>query len=255
MTKKKPTLGENQIKSRHLDWPECYNARDLGGLPLGDGRVTRWKSIVRSDLLGRLTAEGKQALIDYGVRTIIDLRRLEEVEQDPPARFEDRDHLIAYFNIPIERNNPEAIQLIKQAYWIGEIYCIILDYYFAAIAEILRAIANAQPGGVAFHCYAGKDRTGMISALLLGLVGVPAETIAEDYEASQTRLLVLDQKTGEDAVYKDDEEFQRRWLATKEAMLYMLGHLDQKYGGVEPYLRQAGLTEVEIDRLKRRLVD
>ena len=77
--------------------------------------------------------------------------------------------------------------MIQKAKSRGEVYCIILDHYPDAVAEILRAIVNAPPGGIVIHCHAGKDRTGMVSALLLKLVGVPAELIAADYAESQER--------------------------------------------------------------------
>src|SRR5262249_21747651 len=89
---------------RHLDWEACYNVRDLGGLPTVDGDTTRWRSIVRADILARLTDSGRRALIDYGVRTVIDLRSPAQVAQErsaftPATGSTDG---LTYLNLPLE---------------------------------------------------------------------------------------------------------------------------------------------------------
>lgn len=76
------------LSARHLDWQACYNVRDLGGLPLTGGGKTRWGSIVRADLLARLTPAGRGAMLAYGVRTVIDLRGPHEVKEEPTIRGE-----------------------------------------------------------------------------------------------------------------------------------------------------------------------
>ena len=75
-------MSNQQPTQRQLAWEACYNARDLGGLPTVDGGYTRWQAVIRTDLLSRLTAQGKRALLDYGVRTIIDLRGPKEVQDE-----------------------------------------------------------------------------------------------------------------------------------------------------------------------------
>jgi protein-tyrosine phosphatase len=167
-----------QLRDRHLTGPACYNTRDLGGLLTVDGGQTRWQAIIRSDTLGRLTPQGRQALLDSGVRTIIDLRAPKEAQEElsaftlPSLQTNEP----TYLNLPLKKYYPHVSELINKAASRAEVYCIILDYYPDAVAEVLRAIANARSGGVVIHCHAGKDRTGIVSALLLSLVGVPAET-------------------------------------------------------------------------------
>ena|SRR6266542_4116145 len=73
----------NELRARVLNWDACLNARDLGGYPTGDGGQTRWGVCVRADTLSRLTSVGRTALLDYGVRTIIDVRRADELQVDP----------------------------------------------------------------------------------------------------------------------------------------------------------------------------
>ncbi|MFL5804786.1 MAG: tyrosine-protein phosphatase [Roseiflexaceae bacterium] len=242
-------------KQRHLAWDGCYNARDLGGLPTADGGETRWQAVIRSDLLGRLTRQGQQALLDYGVRTIIDLRAPLEAQTEPSAFTAPTDDLYTptYLNLPLERYYPHVSALISLAATRAEVYCIILDHYPDSVAAVMRAIADARPGGVVIHCHAGKDRTGIVAALLLGLVGVPAELIAADYTESQPRLWPLYEQqvaaaSGEAAVDP--------WLkptATMEMMHTMLAHLETRHGGVHAYLTAGGLTGAEIAQLVRRL--
>lgn len=241
----------NQVPSRQLIWPECYNARDLGGLPTVEGKETRWRSVIRSDILNRLTIDGKQALFDYGVRTIIDLRSPQEVEKEPSPFSLGQNPI--YLNIPLEKSYPHVNALINQAKTRGEVYCIVLDYYSDLITEVMRAIANALPGGIVIHCYAGKDRTGIISALLLSLMDVSAEIIADDYAESQMRLWPLYEQLLIEAEKKGDVNFWLEQTATEEMIYLMLNHVDAQYGGVGNYLRESGLSPEEIDQLKDRL--
>ena len=125
----------------------------------------------------------------------------------------------------------------------------MVDGFPDRIARAISAIANAPEGGVLVHCYAGKDRTGIVVALLLALVGVPKETIVDDYTVSADYLRPL------------WEEQRRLAIPTvppgspPEAMAEMLEHLGQAHGGAEAYLRTAGVTDEEIARLRERLVE
>jgi protein-tyrosine phosphatase len=242
-------------RPRHLDWEGCYNARDLGGLPTLDGGNTRWQAVIRSDLPGRLTAKGRQALLDYGVRTIIDLRPPREAQEAPSAFMEPTagtDDPI-YLNLPLEKYYPHVSALIQKAQTRAEAYCIILDHYPDAVAEIMRAIASAPPGGVVIHCHAGTDRTGIVSGLLLSLAGVPVNRIAADYAVSQIRLQPLYKKHATIASDEENLGFWSRPTATADMMHAMMAHVEGTYGGVRQYLEQAGLSPAELTRLKGRL--
>lgn len=180
----KPTVLDT---GRHLSWEACYNARDLGGLPLEDGRKTRRRAVIRSDTLGRLTPAGRQALIDYGVRTIIDLRSPQEIAADP-YDFNGRDAALQHLNLPLDKHEPHASALMDSAPTLAAMYIVMLDYCADAVTAVMAAIAHAQPGGIVIHCSAGKDRTGIVAALLLRLNGVTTVAIGQDYAATQARL-------------------------------------------------------------------
>src|SRR5262245_60680302 len=213
---------------RHLAWDGCYNARDLGGLPTVDGSQTRWQAIIRSDLVSRLSSQGLQALLAYGVRTIIDLRAPHEVLTQPSAFSTPTSDSDAptYLNLPIEHYYPHVSALISKAESRAEVYCIILDHYCDAVVAIMRAIVNAQEGGVVIHCHSGTDRTGIVAALLLSLAGVPRDAIAADYAESHLRLWPLDRQRIAAAGGEVAVDFWLKPTATAEMMQSMLGHLE-----------------------------
>lgn len=241
----------NSTSHRHLNWPHCYNVRDLGGLPVGGGKETRRGAIIRSDMVSRLTQEGQEALVAYGVCTTIDLRSPREAAEAPSVFA--TDGRITYLNLPLEKYAPHVGALIEQAKTRGEVYCIVLDHYPDAMATVMRAIAQAEPGGIVIHCHAGKDRTGIVAALLLRLVGVPVEEVVADYAASQARLWPLYERIIAEAGGEEKVGFWLKPTATENMMDQALAHLDAEYGGVASYLSAAGLTSGEIEQLKRRL--
>jgi protein tyrosine/serine phosphatase len=135
-------------------------------------------------------------------------------------------------------------------------YKRILDSFAPAMAEIIQVIAGAPEGPVLIHCMAGKDRTGMVAAILLDLAGVARETIAEDYALTAERLRPLEREWLENGPGEREERAaqQARFEPRAEVMLEVLSHLDQRYGGVEPYLLRAGVTPEDIARIRARLV-
>jgi len=245
---------ESERPSRHLAWQACYNTRDLGGLPAAGGRHTRWRSIVRSDYLNRLTEVGRQALLAYGVETVVDLRGDHEIAREPAVPIRDGDRVVDYFHRPLDRFEPEIGALIGRAASRAEVYCIILDHYPDAVAGVMRTIVDARPGGIVVHCQGGKDRTGTIAALLLDLAGVPREIIAVDYAESQERLRPVDVPIQAEARQRGETSFWYRPTVTPDVMTAMLAHVDARYGGVEAYLRAAGLSAGEVAALKARLL-
>ncbi|MEM7134674.1 MAG: tyrosine-protein phosphatase [Chloroflexota bacterium] len=242
--------------TRQLNWPNCYNVRDLGGLPTTNGDTTQFGRIIRSDIPARLTAEGRKLMWDYGVRTILDLRTPWQAIEEPSniAQKEDAPRLPTYVNISIETYKPEVSTEIMNAGSRQSIYCIMLDHYPEQIRLIMEAIANAPKGGVLIHCHAGKDRTGTVSALLLGLVGVSNSDICHDYAQSQVCLWPLWEKIIEEAGGIDESNVLLRPDATAEAMQFVLDHLERRYGGITPYLQTTGLTEGTMATLKKRLI-
>lgn len=245
------------MPQRHLAWPACFNTRDMGGLPIEGGGHTRGRTLLRSDNLCRLTEEGQQALRDYGVRTIIDLRLPAELEKDPnPFARGQEGGTLRYLNLPLLDEADSEGEAAMRAQPMATQYLIMLDRYRSRIARIIKAVAAAERrGGVLVHCHSGKDRTGIIIALLLSLVGVPRDVIVEDYTGSNIYLQpIYDAWLNEKSRTQAEIDGFHSWAyAPAGAMLGALDHLDEQYGGVEAYLLGAGVTREELARIKERL--
>ncbi|NEC16640.1 tyrosine-protein phosphatase [Streptomyces sp. SID8014] len=166
---------------RHLIWDGCFNVRDLGGL----GRHTPG-AFVRADSVEKLTADGWAAAHAHGVRTVLDLRNDDEQGTDAAPRPDG----ITTVRLPLEDIEDTAFREPWFTDWRWGTplhYRPFLDRFperVAATAEVLAA----APGGVAFHCAAGRDRTGLVSLLLLSLAGATPEEIAADYALSEERM-------------------------------------------------------------------
>jgi protein tyrosine/serine phosphatase len=229
-----------------LSWPNCLNVRDLGGLPAGDGHRIRTGALIRSDNLSRLTEQGVAAVRAAGVSRIVDVRNPAECEFDPsPFRAD-----------PMYRNQPlyRETDTFDPALTLAQDYIVLLDHNPDLLAAAVGAIADAPAGGVVVHCHAGKDRSGNVVALALGVVGVPADAIAADYAALDDRM--AEHFAGQlDLVADRTERAQlaESFSARPETMLALISHLNDRYGGAEPYLRHGGLTTRQVERLRSRL--
>jgi protein-tyrosine phosphatase len=247
--------------SRTLNWDGCLNARDIGGYPTPNGGQTRWQTLIRTDNLHNLTPDGQTALLAYGICTIIDLRAPSEHEwHTNPHPFASPGPLApsaTYINLPIlAPNDPEASEALTSAGSMLEEYCYILDNCKSRISSIIQAIASAMnKGGVLVHCHAGKDRTGLIVALLLSLVGVPRPTIIEDYAVSASHLEPMYSEWLEEQALTQGHPIPRpRWMESyPETMQNTLDYLDHCYGGVGPYLLSIGVTTSDIATIRRHL--
>ena len=233
-----------------------YNVRDLGGYATADGHVTRWHSFVRSGTLDKLTKHGQQQLADYGVKTIIDLRDEEEAHDYPDLYVP----TTSYHNLPFFGR-----ELSSEATWqkmwtvtptLHELYYSYFDRCQPQVKAIISTIAASEPG-ILFHCYAGKDRTGLIAAILLSTAGVPEEVIAEDYEQTSHHIHHLIVQWHEDARRNGGslQIVERDSGSAADEMLDALEYVQQRYGGIASYLRQIGIMESQIARLRTLLVE
>ena len=249
-------------EERILDWEGALNARDTGGLPTADGRRIKPGALVRSDVLTRLTPSGRASLVAHGVRTIVDVRTNEEIGRDVDYPFrEARAHTDPkYVNVSFvvdldEEKQAEVRARRESATHLGELNRMDLELHKAGIGAIVNAVADAAPGGVLIHCYAGKDRTGMSVALLLSVAGVSDDDIADDYALT---ILNLDGLINDWLLTIEDEAERARMriLATpsREAMLDTLAYVHDQYGSAEQYLLSAGVSQDHIARIRERLV-
>jgi protein-tyrosine phosphatase len=235
---------------RLLSFPALLNARDLGGYPTVDGAHTRWRSLLRSDDLAQLTGAGLRALRDYGVETVVDLRWAEEIVLNP-SPIGSHAPQIRYVHASLLANTPAQWRELAQGCEKERWKCQVLEQVRSHVRDVLKAMAAAPDGPLLFHCVAGKDRTGLIAALMLTLADVKPEAIAADYAESSQMLgnayLVR---------YKDvdPQDVLENVRCPEEGVHNMLAYLGRQ-GGIRAYLEKIGLNELEIARLRGRLRD
>ncbi|WP_158293087.1 MULTISPECIES: HAD-IA family hydrolase [Kribbella] len=235
----------------HLDWSGCLNTRDLGGLPTRYGATTRAGAVIRTDSLHQLDPDGLVAFHALGAGLVLDLRSDWEIDEPHPLEAHP-----TYRRIPWIDTVREAERVRADEPLMADVYRGSLERNQGQIVQALRAVAEApEDAAVVVHCRAGKDRTGLLIALLLELVGVPRAVIAADYAMSEERLGVL--AALENHPGTEEERAAAAVLARTlpETILDSLDHVDSQYGGVRAYLAACGLTAGEIHRLATRLVD
>jgi protein-tyrosine phosphatase len=196
---------ENILRSlmmidRQIQLSATFNTRDLGGMTTSSNRLTRFRSILRSDSLDLLTSNDWEKLASYGVRTLIDLRNENEITRRIWPREFVRVH------IPLDGGNDPFFwaKWKDTGNWCTPLYYRAhLERFPDLSASVIRAIAEANDGGVLFHCGAGRDRTGLIAIILLHLAGVNAKEISADHYLSYDNLTKLHQHRGS----KDERTF------------------------------------------------
>jgi protein-tyrosine phosphatase len=231
------------------------NIRDLGGYPTSDGKTTRWKTILRSGAMDQLTPIGQQGLLDYGVKHIVDLREAWEAEKFPNVFM--KSSLINYSNCPLigsESTNRDIESLSS----LSAMYIHMLEQCQSQIKIILETIATQlESGCVLFQCWAGKDRTGIIAALLLSNARLPADIIANEYSVSHILLTERIQEWRSNALSsgRDMQRFEEDVSSRPETMLEILHYIEHHVGGIETYMRSIGLADEKITSLRTLMVE
>lgn len=246
------------MRERQLLWDGCANIRDLGGHPTDDGGTTAFGEIVRADSVRRLSEPGWAQLAEYGIATIVDLRFHDELAADPPFEVP-----VAVVHVPVlpDPASPhwDEIQAISEAApdtaaATTAVYLEFLERFSDGFAQAVSAVAGAGEGGVLVHCMAGKDRTGLVAALLLRLVGVPVAEVAADYAVSERNLAPYSGPWIDEAVDERERERRRRMAATPASSMEAVLEELERRGGAAGYLRAAGVSEADLGRVRARLL-
>ncbi|MDQ1695903.1 MAG: protein-tyrosine phosphatase [Frankiaceae bacterium] len=236
-------------RRRDLDWDGCFNVRDLGGLRTVDRGTTRFRAVVRADDLTRLTRAGWSSLAAYGVRTIVDLRNERERQPDEAVRPGE----LTTLHVPLD---DEADRDFWQHVRSNELdgsplyYPLFLERKARQCAAAINAVARAPEGGVVVHCGAGRDRTGLVSVLLLSLAGVVVEDIVADYERSTARLAGLWPLLG---IADQGEQIRRILDRRRTSARQLLSELVSGFDAASD-LEVAGVAASDLEQLRRRLV-
>jgi protein-tyrosine phosphatase len=241
--------------ARRLLINKVHNMRELGGYATREGGMTAWGRFIRSDSPFDLDDADIRFLYDYGVRTVVDLRQGDEARHlpSPLSKAPGFD----YRNISFT----EDFSLLGSLDYCPLEHLVPVMKGQHRVADILRTMAEAE-GAVLFYCFAGKDRTGIISALLLMLAGVPAVDVQADYQVTYSyikpKLAMANLDAGMDNFFVatgirkgDRPESLRR---TEPEWILPLIEYVEEHGGAAAYMASIGLREDEIARLRQKLL-
>ena len=237
---------------QHLPFEKLYNARDLGGIPTKDGRKIAFHRFLRTDATIDLNETEKNILYQYPVTVQIDLRSNREIQKYPSV-FE-KTSTIQYLHIPIVQFSNEDMQIIKKLDEIensmGDFYIFMLSEKKIVFRDIFHHMLEIQNGCILFNCTHGKDRTGIVAALLLLLAGVNEENIIHNYEISYNYLRPLVDPIIRKMPQHKKSIFRSDRVNMEKALLYLR---ENYHGDAREYMRDTGMTEEEIDKLKQKM--
>ncbi|MDO5146744.1 MAG: tyrosine-protein phosphatase [Eubacteriales bacterium] len=228
-----------------LPMENAYNVRELGGYAARKGSVTKYHQCLRAENLTDITEGDKKFLLHYGLRAVIDLRGREETLIYPNP-FRDCPE-VNYINLPFITDDVLDMRAVKESGFRPEEFYINLVEYKEMTARLFRFIIDNKDGCVLFHCQAGKDRTGILAMLLLGICGVSKEDILANYQVSHTYLK-------EHVELRIHDGLEELAYAKPEWMEAAYGHVIEKYGSFREYYLAAGMTKKEIRKIRRKLV-
>ncbi len=226
------------------------NARDLGGLSTVDGRTVRPGVLLRAASLAGATDDDAAALQEWGLRTVIDLRGEAEAQRDGRGPGD-----VTYRNLPVV--GARSVRLDQADGLAGSLvdhYVGYLEHSADVVVEVLRLLADDTTGPVVVHCAAGKDRTGVVVAVVLEALGVRREAVVADYAATAANMPGVREQLAATATTRELGSVPD-WVLTAlpETMAGLLAHLDT-VGGTIAWLRSHGLTDEELARLRDRLL-
>jgi hypothetical protein len=239
---------------RLVAFVNIHNFRDLGGYTGLDGATVRWQRLYRSDDLSRVTGADQETFSALGVRTVVDLRR--PIEIDNIGRIPEVDGF-TYHHVHLDYPSWPAAQFAgtpDRVAYVTERYLEMASLATAGIGDALRLIADAKRSPLVFHCIAGKDRTGVVAALTLGLLGVSDADIADDYHLSEQ----AEAANWEWYRSRDSNVVDRRWLqytvSPPQAMLDFLTEMRRRHGSLEAYAASLGVTPVHVGAMRAHLL-
>jgi protein-tyrosine phosphatase len=244
---------------RRLIVDSIENIRDLGGYSTATGGQTRWKSFLRADHFQSWTPETRQALVDYGVKLVIDLRAPHELKIHPNSFSQSEQ--ITYLNLPLLTDeldlHPRFRKLRDEMTDNHEMYVFMLEESKHNVGNIFTTIATHNAQTTLFHCFAGKDRTGLVAALLLNLADVEDNTISEDYALTGEYLTDRIAQVIENAAKQGEDAARLALLfaSTPHSILNTIQYLREQYGTIPNYLQACGVSDVHINTLRALMVE
>ncbi|MEV4493883.1 tyrosine-protein phosphatase [Micromonospora coxensis] len=238
---------------RQIPFDRLHNFRDLGGWRAGDGRTVRRGLLYRSDSLHKLTGADLDRFRALGVRTVIDLRYPSEIAARGRApQLPD----LSWHNLSVEHRPYDQAEIdpdVDPWRYLADRYAEVAEDGADELRRALETIATAD-GPLVFHCASGKDRTGLLAAVLLALLDVDEDQIAEDFALTEaaTDRLVADWRAAHPG-----RTLRWPWYgrAPAEVIRLFLADLTAAHGSVRGYARdRLGVDDALVTVLRERLL-
>ncbi len=245
---------QDRQANRQLILEGAFNIRELGGLVIHAGKHTSTGQFLRADSLHALSLASQASLLEYGLKTVIDLRTSREMLQEPNpfANHENVRYVhISLFEEIMKNQNTSTMLSLES------IYIAALDHCQTAMREVLEVLATSHSVTL-FHCTAGKDRTGIISALLLANAGVPNEGITQDYSLTEELAKPMLERLLNEAIKTGvDKDSYAKLLTSKATTIQAtLWYLEARFGSVEGYLKDGlELEQHTLDALRLKMLE
>ncbi len=256
-------------KYKHIPLEGLVNVRDLGGFPAENGMITKYGVFVRSEVPKALTDNDISYLRDYGIDAVVDLRGEKESDNPKNCLRENPDFtykLMPFFDPDVarasgaEEKGPPKAEDGRDPFDIEwhPVYISLLEDGKSWIKRVIDFFAEWD-GGILFHCFTGKDRTGIIAAIVLSLCGVSKYDVMGDYSLSMVMLRPFYAALPGDPYFKDKDgraDYNRGFYRTApETIERTLEHLVDKYGSVRNYVLDCGVSEANIEKLRAKLLE
>ncbi|MFZ9858858.1 MAG: tyrosine-protein phosphatase [Roseiflexaceae bacterium] len=228
-----------------------YNVRDLGGLPTSDGNTTRRGVFLRGDSPHHLTSSAQDTLVQqYQVQTVIDLRSTRELMQLPNPFGQD--NRVQYVSVPLHTTGLRMLD-VRQLTHLHLYYQYLIRTGRTQLRTVFETLADA-PAATYFHCRIGKDRTGIVTALLLQLADVSIDVIIDDYLQTTANIVpLIAQYAHERPFFIRKTLYEGLFEARAETMIHLLRYVQDAYGGAEGYLCHLGVNAVRVAALRQKL--
>jgi len=244
----------NGASPRHILLEGAVNFRDIGGYPTSDGRTTAWNKIFRSDGLSELSDADLETIAKLGIRSVLDLRTTFEFDN---GVFPTDKVAVALTHLPLMETVPDPESFKKVPGFLATTYVEMLEEAGDQVAQALRIVADPTNLPAIVHCTVGKDRTGVMVAVILSLLGVANETIVADYALSADAMDAV--KARLIARFPDAEELINDHAAEilsaeGENMVFLLDTVAKKWGSMEDYVATIGIAHDELEQLRAALL-
>ncbi|HEY5267012.1 MAG TPA: tyrosine-protein phosphatase [Acidimicrobiales bacterium] len=243
---------------RILPFTGVLNFRDLGGYQTADGRVTRWRHLYRSDVLHDLTANDLELFRSLGVASIVDLRNPAEVERTGRGLLASEPiHFVNASVLSMEAVEEREDTTVLGEDYLWQRYLTYLEIGPNAFVRALEEMAVSDNYPLVFNCFFGKDRTGVLAALVLSCLGVDSQSIVQDYALTETRVELILQKLRADPIHRDtiDQSDPTLFTANARTMSRFLEELNRRHGGARSWAIGAGVDAQLLDLLSDELLE